>query len=67
MIFSKVRRARKLWRCGCGGVIFPGSKYLEQIATPSHEDLGNTHWWKIQECIECATRYGRRPSEETLA
>lgn len=53
------RRARKAHRCGCGNRIRPGELYLEHVASPQHEDLGNTRWWRLPECSECAERYGR--------
>jgi hypothetical protein len=54
------RKARRLRRCdGCKGQIIPGSRYLEHVASPDHEDLGNVTWWRLAECGECAERYGR--------
>lgn len=58
-LWTTLRKARKLWRCGCGSAIYPGDRYLEHVATPNHDIHSNPHWWKIQECVECATRYGR--------
>jgi hypothetical protein len=54
------RTARKWYSCpSCGHSILPGDKYLEQVVSPWHDDLGNDRWWRIPECLLCATRYGR--------
>lgn len=59
MIKSYARTANKTHYCDCGKVIMPGDRYIDMVASPDHEDLGNTHWWRIKECSVCATRYGR--------
>lgn len=54
------RKARVGRACDdCSAWIAPGEKYLEHVAAPDHNDLGNTHWWRIRECSRCAVRYGR--------
>lgn len=59
MISARCRRSRKQRRCGCGKRIEKGDRYLEQVASPHHDDLGNPHWWRLAECEDCARRYGR--------
>jgi uroporphyrinogen-III decarboxylase len=59
------RTARVQHVCdGCRRFIEEGERYLEHVAAPGHDLLGNTHWWRTAECADCATRYGR---EEALA
>lgn len=54
------RTARKRHRCPCCGyAIYPGQSYFEHVASPWHGDLGNDQWWRLQECLQCAIRYGR--------
>lgn len=59
MVRVTSRTAAKLHECGCGRWIRRGDRYVELVASPDHGDLGNTGWWRIAECSECATRYGR--------
>ena len=59
MVRNTERTARIWRRCGCGNSIAPGDRYVESWASPDHEDLGNQHWWRLDECSDCATRYGR--------
>lgn len=55
-----VRTARKPRRCtSCFNVIEPKARYLEHVASPHHDDLNNTSWWRSTECESCARRYGR--------
>ncbi len=60
MMWTKRRRARKPRLCdSCLGRIRAGDIYLEHVATPDHEDLGNVRWRRCPECCTCAERYGR--------
>jgi hypothetical protein len=59
MIRVTRRRARRPHRCACGTTIEPGAVYLEHVASPHHQDLENSRWWRLAECAGCATRYGR--------
>jgi len=63
MIRSTLRVSRKLRHCGCGNWIHPGDRYIEHVASPGHEDLGNLQWDRLPECSECATRYGRMSAQ----
>lgn len=63
MIRTTERTSRKRRSCGCGNVIQPGDRYVEHVASPGHEDLDNTRWWRLPECEECAIRYGRLAAE----
>ena len=65
MIRTTERTSRKARRCDCGNVILPGDRYMEHVAAPGAEDLGNTRWWRIAECGECAVRYGRMSEATT--
>lgn len=52
---TTVRKARKTHYCSrCHGRIEPGTRYLEHVASPHHDDLGNEGWWRLAECIPCA-------------
>lgn len=53
------RVARKHHTCDCRAPIRPGERYLEHVAAPDAPDLGNSQWWRLAECAECATRRGR--------
>lgn len=54
------RRSRRVRRCTtCTGRIPAGSPYLELVASPNHEDLGNQSWWRLAECKPCAVAMGR--------
>lgn len=65
MIRSTTRRARRPHRCErCRDVIPPGALHLESVASPNHDDLGNTTWWRMRECARCAELCGR-PIDET--
>lgn len=60
MIRTTRRLAQKAKPCdNCGCSITPGEHYLVHVASPNHEDLGNDHWWPMNECCDCARRYGR--------
>jgi hypothetical protein len=57
---SQTRTARKTHRCNrCPARIRPGERYLEHVASPNHDGLGNTGWWRITECADCADTCGR--------
>lgn len=57
------RRARIRRRCDMCPTpwrwIEPGDQYLEYVASPDHDDLGNLRWVRLAECAGCATAYGR--------
>jgi hypothetical protein len=60
---TTARRARTPRRCAdvdhkqpC---IRPGDVYLEHVASPDHDGLGNTGWWRLPECAADARRYDR--------
>lgn len=60
MTRTTLRTARKPRLCdSCLRWIKTGDLYLEHVASPNHEDLGNTRWRRSPECAACATRYGR--------
>lgn len=60
MIWTTAREAAKPHQCSsCLNYIKTGARYLELVASPNHGDLGNTGWWRIEECGDCARRYGR--------
>ena len=60
MIRQERRKARKVHRCSrCNHRIEPGEVYLFSVASPHHDDLGNTNWWALDECAGCATICGR--------
>jgi hypothetical protein len=61
---TQVRRARKVWRCGCSnGPIQPGELYLVHTQFPGGDDSGYAdaagHPVRMAECRACAERYGR--------
>jgi hypothetical protein len=63
MIRTETRTARKTHICctkayRCPGVIRPGERYLEHVASPGG-DLGLTGWGRLAECAPCAETYGR--------
>lgn len=58
---STLRTSRRLRRCNCGTIIMPGDQYLEQVISPDHGDVGNTKWWRADECRACAVRYDHWP------
>ena len=61
MMRTTLRRAHKIHRCeGCESFIATGERYLEHVAAPNHDDLGNDHWWRLPECEACARRSGHR-------
>lgn len=63
MIRVTKRVARKRHACtACTHAILPGDSYLEHVASPYHDDLGNDHWWRLCECRDCGERYGREAS-----
>ena len=41
-----------------------GALHLESVASPNHDDLGNTTWWRMRECAPCADLCGRPIDEE---
>lgn len=51
------RKAR--WCDTCNGPIPAGHAYLEHVASPYHDDLGNVGWWRMDECYVCAWRCDR--------
>jgi hypothetical protein len=57
------RRVARKAHPACGGycpAIRPGDVYLEHVAFPSDDCMeGLTRPWRIRECANCATRYGR--------
>lgn len=56
------RRVARKPHPACGGycpTIQPGDVYLECIAFPGDDVIGSESFWRIRECAECATRYGR--------
>lgn len=60
MVKTYAYSSRRFRLCeSCRGSIKVGERYLKHVASPGHEDLGNTHWWRSTECAECARRYGR--------
>lgn len=59
MTRSTGRTCRVPRPCGCGNRIKRGERYVEHVASPDHDDFGNVGWWRLAECAECATRYGR--------
>jgi len=67
------RTARRRYLCEAGTwaahglVIRPGDRYCEVVASPGHDDLGNTSWWRLRVCAECAARYGHIDPKETAA
>lgn len=65
MIASLARTARKPHTCSrCHTQIRPGTRYLSTVASPNHDDLGNTGWWRIAECAACAATCGRPVTEK---
>lgn len=62
MIRTVARVAAKPHSCGsCDRYIETGTRYLEHVASPNHDYLGNIGWWHTAECFSCAVRYGRGP------
>lgn len=59
MIRVTARRARKSQLCAHSCLIWPGEVYLEHVAAPDHDGIGNTKWWRTVECATDARRYGR--------
>lgn len=58
MIRTTHRIARKAHTCGrlgCKRRINPGELYLYHVASPDHDDLQNSGWWRSKECRDCAT------------
>lgn len=54
------RRAIKSHHCDtCRTRIDRGEDYLEHVCSPNHDGLGNTKWWRIYECENCARIAGR--------
>ena len=51
--------ARKRHPCdgfGCDG-IRAGDLYVECVAPPGWDDLGNTGWWRLRYCVKHAQQY----------
>ena len=64
MIRAEQRTSRKFHRCErCNARIEPGDRYLFSVASPDHDDLGNTKWWPLAECRECAVLCNRWKEE----
>lgn len=68
MIRSTTRRSRRLRHCtsrspDCTGIA-PGDRYVEMVASPNHDDLGNTHWWRLDECVPCWRWRTERPEPD---
>ena len=60
MVKTARHRSHRFRLCeSCRGSIKVGDLYLTHVASPDHDDLGNTHWWRTSECADCARRYGR--------
>jgi hypothetical protein len=60
VITTCARTARKPHTCNrCRTRIPAGARYLVHVASPDHDDLGNTGWWRLAECAACATSCGR--------
>lgn len=60
MIRTTPRRNTRKRTCeSCRRTVYAGETYLEHVASPNHDDLANTSWWRTTECRDCATRYGR--------
>lgn len=53
------RTARSHHRCECGRLINATDRYIEHVASPHHGEIGNTTWWRLYECADCAQRHGR--------
>ena len=65
VIRESTRKARKVHYCSrCNTPIPVGALHLESVASPNHDDLGNTTWWRMRECARCAELCGR-PIDET--
>lgn len=68
MTRKTIRRSRRLRYCenvGCQTrVIAVGDRYLEAVASPDHDGLGNVKWWRITECEPCARARGGWPESE---
>lgn len=66
MIWRTIRKSQRVRCCSRGGcehaVIDIGDRYLSCVASPHHDDLGNTHWWRLVECESCAKRNGIWPT-----
>jgi len=64
VIRTAIRCAAKSHRCGnCGSFIYRGDDYVELVMSPSHGDVGNTRWWRLTECSDCARQYGRMEAD----
>jgi hypothetical protein len=53
-----VRTARKARPCsgGTAHLIEPGTRYVEHVCSPYHDDYENPRWVRLDECQECAER-----------
>jgi hypothetical protein len=62
MLRAAIRQARTSRRCErCRRWIYPGDHYLESVISPDHSDVGNTSWWRMGECRQCAVDCERWP------
>lgn len=59
MSFTTRRISRRLRFCSCGLSIDPGEPYLSHVAPPYDDATYSDRWERIDECPECAERYGR--------
>lgn len=68
MMRQTLRRSRCFRRCDVASCdcrpIQPGDQYVEHVASPQHDVLGNTKWWRSAECLGCATLYDRQALKE---
>jgi hypothetical protein len=57
---TRTRTARKPHTCSrCRTRIPAGASYLTHVLSPDHDGMGNTGWWRIAECADCAAACGR--------
>jgi len=65
VIRTTIRRSAKdrgcdgCWPQGGRSRIRKGDLYIEEVATPNHDDLGNLHWWRLAICAQCEEDNGR--------
>lgn len=60
MIHTQTRTARKTHHCSrCQTPIRPGERHNAHTAFPHDNDLGNTGFWRLRECADCAEAAGR--------
>ena len=59
MIRATRRTAHATRQCDtCRSRILPGDTYVSAVASPGHDDLGNTGWWRLADCATCARIHG---------